>query len=288
MNNLEQLKEIFDEIEVPDELERFFENTIMRKGREMKRNRIIKTAAVTLAAAILVFAGTINIFPVAAGAMGQIPVVKNLVRLVNFKQMVYQDDTYKADIKVPQLKGLESGELEQALNKKYLEEGKALYDNFLNEIGAEELSPDFFALITNFKVKVNKENVFVVERIKTQIGASGAESVTYDNIDLKNQMIITLPSLFKDDSYIDAISSNVITQMQEKTNLEEGVMYFIGESEGGFVKINSDQTFYINADSKLVIVFDEYEVAPGCMGIVEFEIPTKIIQEMLVSNRYVK
>ena len=71
--------------------------------------------------------------------------------------------------------------------------------------------------------------------------------------------------------------------MQKKT-----VLYFIGESEGGFVKIDPEQTFYINADSQLVIVFDEYAVAPGCMGIVEFAIPTDIIRDMLVGNTYIR
>ena len=61
-------------------------------------------------------------------------------------------------------------------------------------------------------------------------------------------------------------------------------MFFI-EGDGsveGFDQITSEQTFYISADSKLVIVFNEYEVAPGSMGIVEFTIPTEIIKEILV------
>ena len=36
-----------------------------------------------------------------------------------------------------------------------------------------------------------------------------------------------------------------------------------------------------------VPVFDEYEVAPGSMGVVEFEIPTEVLADILVSNEYI-
>jgi hypothetical protein len=42
-----------------------------------------------------------------------------------------------------------------------------------------------------------------------------------------------------------------------------------------FEKIKADQNFYLSSNHKLVISFDKYEVAPGYMGIVEFEIPEK-------------
>jgi len=38
----------------------------------------------------------------------------------------------------------------------------------------------------------------------------------------------------------------------------------------------------------LVISFDKYEVGPGYMGIQEFEIPTEVIADILVSNEYIR
>nr|MCX3330750.1 DUF3298 domain-containing protein [Bacillus pacificus] len=34
--------------------------------------------------------------------------------------------------------------------------------------------------------------------------------------------------------------------------------------------------------------FDEYEVAPGYMGVTEFKIPTKVISKLLVGDRYIQ
>ncbi|MFB8736384.1 hypothetical protein ACEQPO_30285 [Bacillus sp. SL00103] len=39
--------------------------------------------------------------------------------------------------------------------------------------------------------------------------------MTYDTIDKKNHVLITLPSLFKDDRYIDVISENIKEQNEE-------------------------------------------------------------------------
>ena len=51
--------------------------------------------------------------------------------------------------------------------------------------------------------------------------------------------------------------------------------------EWDFESVKEDTTFYVNEDGKLMIVFDEYEVAPGYMGSVEFEIPTAVVQDLV-------
>ena len=43
--------------------------------------------------------------------------------------------------------------------------------------------------------------------------------------------------------------------------------------EGGFESIDEDQTFYLNQAGNAVVVFEKYEIAPGYMGMQEFEIP---------------
>lgn len=55
----------------------------------------------------------------------------------------------------------------------------------------------------------------------------------------------------------------------------------IWSEEECFKEIDADQNFYINDQNQLVIVFDEYEVAPGSMGMPEFVLPTDILKEIL-------
>ncbi len=99
--------------------------------------------------------------------------------------------------------------------------------------------------------------------------------------------------LFKDDQYIRLISGNIKEQMKSQMKDNPDKFYWVhGASDvlptDEFKAIKKDQNFYINKNGKLVIVFDKYEVAPGYMGSVEFEIPTEAIANDLVSRNYIK
>ena len=73
-----------------------------------------------------------------------------------------------------------------------------------------------------------------------------------------------------------------------KRKTDEGISYFLkDEFEDSFKSIKADQSFYITDDNKLVISFDKYEIAPGYMGVVTFEIPTEILSDLLVSDTYI-
>ncbi len=255
----------------------------------MKRSRVFRDSIIAAAAMLSILVAVVNLSPASASAMERIPVLKNLVRIVTFARLSYQEGGRGAEVGVPEIRGLQNEELAALLNEEYVKRNTELFGKFVEGYGEDEWNPLF--LMTNFNVKTSTDEIFVVENTVVEIGASAKESVRYDNIDLRNQMIITLPSLFKDDGYVEIISENVKTQMREKANPEEGIVYFIkGEPpvDDGFDKIDPEQIFYINSDSELVIVFNEYDVAPGCMGIVEFVIPTEVIQDLLVSNAYVK
>ena len=71
---------------------------------------------------------------------------------------------------------------------------------------------------------------------------------------------------------------------------DESLMYWVDNEdmpESNFESIKEDTAFYVNENGKLIIVFDEYEVAPGYMGSVEFEIPTEAVQD-LVQDGFLK
>lgn len=71
--------------------------------------------------------------------------------------------------------------------------------------------------------------------------------------------------------------------------VDENIRYFVRDKFfEDFKTIKADQSFYITANNQLVLSFNKYEVAPGYMGIVTFEIPTAILKEHLVSDTYIK
>ena len=296
-NNLEHLKKEYMETPIPEELDFMVRKSLMEGMKTMKKNargRKIGVIAATAAAVIVVFTAGINISPAFASTMSKIPVIGNVVKVLTFKEYVYNDGNHNADIKVPSIEGLENKDLQNSLNEKYLTENKKLYEEF--EAGMEEMKKNgdgHLGVDSGYEIKTDTDKILSVGRYVVNTVGSSSTTMKYDTIDKENEILITLPSLFKDASYIDVISENIKEQMLEQKKEDDNKTYWVEgiENEGiteRFEKISAEQNFYITSEGKLVISFDKYEVAPGYMGIAEFEIPTDVISDILVSNEYIK
>lgn len=293
---LNELKSQYMEIPIPDELE-FTVRKALKEGEKKKMKSFgWKKWAGVAAATVLIFTATLNMSPTAAKALSDVPIIKNIVSVLTFREYSMNEDTYNANLKVPAVKGMKNQALENSLNEKYLEENKKLYQEFTKDM--EELKANgggHMGVDSGYEVKTDNDQILSIGRWVVNTVGSSSTTMKYDTIDKQKEILITLPSLFKDDSYIDIISANIQQQMRAQMKADENKVYWVkvpGEDENSsfdeFEKIAPDQNFYINNHGKLVISFDKYAVAPGYMGVTEFEIPTKVIDEMLVSNEYIK
>lgn len=82
--------------------------------------------------------------------------------------------------------------------------------------------------------------------------------------------------------YIVPISENIKEQMRSQMAIDENVSYWLDDEmeELNFKTISEDVSFYINEKDHLVISFNEGEVAPMYMGVVEFEIPEEVLRDI--------
>ena len=86
-NRLLDLKKEYDEIDIPAELKSTVETGIERGKTQMKKNRITNKfakAIAGIAAAFLVLTMAVNVSPVLAGAMEEIPMLGRLVKVLQF------------------------------------------------------------------------------------------------------------------------------------------------------------------------------------------------------------
>ena len=257
----------------------------------MNRIRIAAASVAAVFTVLIVGANTSQVF---AATLSKVPVVGSIVKVLTFREYAVNEGTFNADIKVPAIQGTENKTLENSLNEKYLEEGKNLYEQFNTDM--EELKKNgggHLGIDSGYEVKTDTDRILSIGRYTVNTVASSSTTMKYDTIDKKNEILITLPSLFKDDSYVDIISENIKKQMVEQNKADSDQYYWVEGIEQDssmelFDKIAKDQNFYINPEGKLVISFDKYEVAPGYMGVVEFIIPTDILSDVLVSNEYIK
>ena len=282
----------YENIEIPDELEFLVRTTIKEQEKKMKRKNIINKSVIAAAVAGVVFVGSINLSSEISYALSEVPVLGSIVRVLTFKTFELKDNNFDAELKTPAIEGLDS-KLEAMLNEKYLDENQKLYDDFMKEIDElkkADMEEAHMGIASGYEVKTDTDKLLVIGRYVVNTAGSSSTTIKYDTIDKQNKILITLPSLFKDEAYIDIISENIKTQMKEQMKDENNVYWLEDEMMGdeNFSKIDKNQSFYITKDNQLVIAFDKYEVAPGYMGNPEFIIPSELLKDVLVSDEYIK
>lgn len=278
---IDKLKENYNNIKIPARL-----NDVVNDAINKKSNHKIQTKWLVTAASICAVVGAININPVFADNLEQIPVIGNLVKIVNFSNYQIKDNGYEASIKVPKIEGLDNKELEYKLNKEFEENGKKLYSQYLEEVkGLKESNESGHKSAESwYEVKTDNDNILSLVIYEYEAEGSSNTTRRFYNIDKKNQTVLTLEGMFKNDDYINVISENIKQQMAEQMKRDKNKIYWLNDKEarnGNFKSIKKDQGFYINKSGELVICFDKYEVGPGAMGLVEFTIPKDIIKPLM-------
>ncbi len=294
---LKKMEQEYKEIPIPEELLRRVEEGI-QKGKEdreevvrmKKRSKVIsfvKAAGGAVVAAMLAITIMANSGASIANAMMKIPVIGAIAEVVTFREYknTTEDSNMSADVKIPEVSvtnedGTVNQETTEQINKTiedYTNEIIAQYEADVAAYGGEAHE----RVELDYEIITDSDRLFSIRFNQLTIMASGAESVRIYHIDKQTGKMINLKGLFKEDAdFITPISDNIKKQMKEQMAADESKMYFLDSDmpETDFQSISEDTTFYVNDDGKLVIVFDEYEVAPGYMGTVEFVIPTEVIE----------
>ena len=273
--SMEMWKEEYDQIPVPQETRDRIEAGIMRARLEKKRSdrmKNMKRTGVTAAALVLTFGIAVNASPVVAQAMDGIPVIGSIARVVTIR--TYNESTNNgmmADISVPQIDGNVAANADMDA---YAKELISRYEKeVVAQLGQEE---GHYALESSYEV-VSDNDKYVSIRINTvETMASGAEFVKIFTVDKATGQTVSLKDFLNSPEKLEAVSQNIKDQMAAQMAEDEGKVYFTEGEPGGFTGLTGDENFYLNEAGELVIVFGEYEVAPGYMGTVSFTIPKDV------------
>lgn len=272
---MEMWKEEYDQIPVPQEARDRIEAGIMRARLEKKRSdrmKNMKRTGVTAAALVLTFGIAVNASPVVAQAMDGIPVIGSIARVVTIRNYNESTDNgMMADISVPQIDGNVAANAEMDA---YAKELISRYEaEVVAQLGQEE---GHYALESSYEV-VSDNDKYVSIRINTvETMASGAEFVKIFTVDKATGETVSLKDYLNSPEKLEAVSQNIKDQMAAQMAEDEGKVYFTEGEPGGFTGLTGDENFYLNEAGELVIVFGEYEVAPGYMGTVSFTIPKDV------------
>ena len=296
----EQLKKEYEQTEVPDvaleaiqkgirqaKEEKQNEQNIVKladgnnKRKDSTKKRGWKPAAALAAAALMGLLIVPNTSPQIAMAVADVPVLNKLIELVTIDrfQESSSEGMYAANVATPELDANGDALLQSSVGE-INAEVRGYADKMIAQFEAEMAqSGGVYGLDITCNVVTDTDDWFTLQIITTETMAGGAETLHYYNLNKKSGQYVQLADLFSAETdYITAISEDIKLQMAEQMKANENVVYNLNceVSEDNFEHIAADQNFYINQDGKLVIVFDEYEVAPGFMGCPEFIIDEKI------------
>ncbi len=276
----EQLKKEYQDIKIPQQgLERIEKAVFMAKKKKRRQKRL--TWALSAAAMALVVLPNVN--PRAAYAMGNLPVIGGLFKVITVREYNYEDEHNVADIQVPQIsaESQASGGADNGIaqvNKSVDEYAAQLEEQFkasMTEQGYNEMT-------VSYKAVTDTKEWFTLKMEGTAVAASGYEFSRYYNVDKMTGQVIELKDLFKAGvDYVTPISQEIKKQMKEQMD-GQTAFYFLDDEEmtDAFKQIQEDQNFYLKEDGSLVIAFDEYEVGPGYIGAPEFVIPQEVVGEI--------
>ena len=303
---LRQMKQEYESMQMSEaqlqELRQSIEKADRDNKKEHRNHNMVKYVA-GFAAAMAVFVALPNTSASVAHAMEQIPVIGKLVEVVTFRDYKYESDTKTADIEVPKLdvvdiensanveenSGItpENAEVQETL-KKTAEEINAEIQRITEEIIADfeaSLAEDegYKDVVVKSEILATTPEYFTLKLMCFEAAGSGYEWNHYYTIDLNTGERIQLKNLFKENAdYITKISENIKVQMQEQMDADESVMYWLNDEmeEFNFKQITEDTSFYLNDNGNLMICFNEGDVGPMSMGVVEFEIPEEVIRDI--------
>lgn len=296
---VEKMKEKMKEAKLENRREQ--KQKVLRKGQM----RIATVAAAAVAAFVILPNTSANI----AYAMEQIPVLGKLVEVVTFRDYEYESDRHMADIEVPQLTtqvikdevatlpeeetqqmnvDVEQQQLKENLQKTTEEinaEIQEITEQIIAEFEQNTLAQEGYQdVLVKSEVISTTQDYFTLKLICYQGAGSGYQWNYFYTIDLNTGKRLQLKALFQEGAdYITPISENIKTQMREQMAVDEMIHYWLDDEdmkEWNFEKITDETSFYVNETGNVVISFNEGDVAPMYMGIVEFEIQAEVLAEI--------
>lgn len=285
-DKIDKLKENYNNIEIPKELDDVINDAfnesenkkLENNKKDWRRNMKNMKKWYASAAAIGLIIVSVNASSTFAKSLENIPVIGNIIRVVNFNNYRIDKDGMDVSISLPEVSS-DSKDLEYKLNKEFEKEGKEAYKKYEAEVAELEKEGKTTHKSAEMWSETVAENdkTLSVAIYNTETEASAATSRKIYNIDKKDKTILTLEGMFGNNDYVDVLSKNILSQMKERTKKDSNDVYFVDNT----FKIKKDQPFYINDKGELVICFDEYEVAPGSAGLVEFVIPSNVVSKLM-------
>lgn len=293
---MDRLRAEYEEIPVPVEAKLRVRQGILRAKRERSQRsavRWFRNTGTVMAASLAVLMVIANTSQAAAETLEQIPVLGGITRVVTFRDYTDQKENFEAKMEVPKVEietSVSGSGLSEAQKKNYEltnEQIDAYAQKFISDYEAalgESGGQGNYALESSYKVLRDDERYLSIRIDTTVVMAGGTQYVKIYNIDKATGKAAALGELFSNPKEaLLAVSGSIMEQMRAQMEQDDSKSYFLDTEmpETEFAGLTGDESYYFDGNGNLVIWFNEYDVAPGYMGAVEFTIPAAVFAQYL-------
>lgn len=289
MKELKKARQAYESIKIPEQLNYIVNKAVSNNPR--KRNydfRYFKYVTTTIASAFFAFVLLINTNVSFAESVSEIPIIGDIARVVTIKEYHKKDELKLINAKIPAIENTGNTDLEKRINyeimlkmTEILDEAEKRAEDYRDavlETGGTMEDYHAIDIEVNYKVGYSSNQTVSFIITKTETLASAYTEEYFYNIDIETGKSLNLRDLLGED-YKQIVDETINKEIEERSKNPDNI--YFSKSQGGFSGIEDEyQNFYINSNGKVVIVFKKYEIAPGYMGIQEFEIDRPIFKKI--------
>lgn len=187
-------------------------------------------------------------------------------KLQLLKEKHYETEGTIVTVKIPHVVNVKNDKVKKVINKLITQ----AIDDFTNEFKEFDKEPNtehkLIADIT-FQNYYSDDKIISFSINATQIMADSYLQKKFYTVDLKTGEVYNIEHFLGSD-YQNIVKKSVQQQIAENKEKYPNLMYF--DEAVNNLKITNEQPFYINKDNRVVVVFNQFEIAPGYMSLPEF------------------
>lgn len=187
-------------------------------------------------------------------------------KLQLLKEKHYETEGTIVTVKIPHVVNVKDDKVKKVINKLITQ----AIDDFTNEFKEFDKEPNtehkLIADIT-FQNYYSDDKIISFSINATQIMADSYLQKKFYTVDLKTGEVYNIEHFLGSD-YQNIVKKSVQQQIAENKEKYPNLMYF--DEVVNNLKITNEQPFYINKDNQVVVVFNQFEIAPGYMSLPEF------------------
>lgn len=277
----DEAKRKHDSVDIPDQLHTVVQESIqlgLKKQKARTGNRRMKQMAAGVLIAGSLFTTALNTSSSFAQAVRDIPIIGHLAQLVTFRSYSMDTPDIAGEVRVPELQKMRDPMVEALINveirnkmERHVEEAQMRAAEYREAYLATGGDPDAFRPLqieVDYEIMSSTDQLLSFRVYAFESLASAYAENYYYTIDLAHNRVLTLADLLGDE-YVSLVNEQVRMEIERMKESPDNTFF---EGEMGFQSIGSDQPFYVNSAGNPVVVFNKYEIAPGYMGRLEFEI----------------